>query len=94
VTSAKGQELFDRRDISVVSVKTQSHRGRNTLIGLGLGAAGGLVAGGILAKGAENSLLGGHGAAIIASSAGAGALVGALVGAVIPGGSWRQVYRK
>ena len=94
VTSGKGQEKFDRRDVSVVSVKKQSHRKRNTLIGLGVGAGGGLAFGGALANDAKNSILGGHGPAIVASFAGAGALVGVLVGAVIPSGGWRQVYKK
>jgi hypothetical protein len=94
VTSGKGQEMFNRRDVSIVSVKKQSHRTRNTLIGLGVGAGGGLAFGGALANDAKDSILGGHGPAIIASSAGAGALVGVLVGAVIPSGGWRQVYKK
>jgi hypothetical protein len=94
VTSRKGQETFERRDVSIVSAKRQSHRKRNTLIGLGVGAGGGLAFGGALANDVKNSILGGHGPAIIASSAGAGALVGVLVGAVIPSGGWRQVYKK
>jgi hypothetical protein len=94
VTSGKGHEMFDRRDVSIVSVKKQSHRKRNTLIGLGVGAGGGLAFGGVLASAVKDSMLGGHGPAIVASSAGAGALVGVLVGAVIPSGGWRQVYKK
>jgi hypothetical protein len=94
MTSGKGQEMFDRRDVSMVSVKKQNHRKRNTLIGLGIGEGGGLAFGGAVANDAKNSLFGGHGPAIIASAAGAGALVGVLVGAVIPSGGWRQVYKK
>jgi hypothetical protein len=94
VTSGKGQEKFDRRDVSIVSVKKQSRRKRNTLIGLGVGAGGGFAFVGALANDVKNSILGGHGPAVIASSAAAGALVGVLVGAVVPSGGWRQVYKK
>ncbi|PYT30769.1 MAG: hypothetical protein DMG57_07140 [Acidobacteria bacterium] len=68
VTSGRVQEKFDRRDVSIVSVKKQSHRKRNTLIGLGVGAGGGLAFGGALANERVLGFLGGHRPAIIASS--------------------------
>src|SRR5450631_761343 len=42
VDSGKGQEMFTRQQVTRVSVKGISHRGRNTLIGLGVGAGVGL----------------------------------------------------
>ena len=38
VTSAKGQEMFDRQQITQVSVRSNGHSGRNALIGFGAGA--------------------------------------------------------
>jgi hypothetical protein len=45
VDSGKGQEMFTRQEVMRVSVKKKGHRGRNTLIGLGAGAAIGVVVG-------------------------------------------------
>src|ERR1035437_4534498 len=39
VESGKKQQAFRRQDVTRVSVKKDAHRGRNTLIGLGAGAA-------------------------------------------------------
>jgi hypothetical protein len=76
-----GETTFARQNIRRVSVKGESHRLRNTLLGAGLGAGFGLgVAGG----------LGGWGRVV-------GAIFfvppGAGVGAIIPTGRWHEVYR-
>ncbi len=78
-----------RQDVKAVSVKRPGHRRRNVLIGLAIGAGGGL----------------GAGAAVDRSSHGwfpnlgkevctpLGAIIGAVVGVAIPTGGWRIVYR-
>ena len=45
VTSGKAQETFTQQEVMRVSLKGDNHRGRNALIGLGAGAATGLIIG-------------------------------------------------
>lgn len=94
VNSGKGPETFARQDVTRVAVKKQSHRGRNTLIGLGAGAGLGAVVG-------AASYSPCTGLCILhttrAEDAGAGAaalgLVGAVIGALIPTGGWHEIYK-
>jgi hypothetical protein len=93
VTSAKGQEMLDRPEVSVVSIKKPSHRKRNTLIGLVAGAGGGLAIGlGARAKPGQIEFISND--AVVAGFAAAGAIVGTLVGVVLPSGGWREIYKK
>ncbi len=95
INSGKGQEMLMRQEILRVSVKTKSHRGRNTLIGLGAGAGVGLVVGVATHKGCTGFCIlyttrgqdAGIGAAL-------GAIIGTAVGALIPTGGWREVYKQ
>jgi hypothetical protein len=92
VTSAKGQEMFTRQEVSGVWVKKPGHRKRNALIGLGVGAGVGLGIG-IAALSCKG--LGCIGASAVEIGAPlAFGLVGTAIGAVIPTGGWREVYRK
>jgi len=95
VDSGKGQEMFTRQEVVRVSVKKKGHRGRNTLIGLGAGAAIGVVAG--VASHQDCT-----GFCVVyltrGQDAGFGAIlfgvIGTAVGALIPTGGWREVYKQ
>jgi len=93
VTTGKGQEMFDRQEVSVVSVKKPSHRKRNTLIGLAAGTGAGLGIG-IAARPSAGQLEVITPGVITAGFTGAGAIAGTLVGVLIPTGGWREVYKK
>ena len=95
INSGKGQEALKRLDVKRVDVKKQGHRGRNTLIGLGAGAAAGAIAGtayyepckGFCILNPSRGQDAGIGAGVLG-------LVGAIVGALIPTGGWREVYKQ
>jgi len=93
VTTEKGQEMFDRQEVSVVSVKKPSHRKRNTLIGLAAGTGAGLGIG-IATRPKPGQLEIITPDAITAGFTAAGAIGGTLVGLIIPPGGWREVYKK
>lgn len=94
VTSGKGQETFGRQQVSAVSVKKLSHRGRNALIGLAAGTGAGLGIGVAAARTNSGQLAIVPNGAIVAGFAVAGALGGSIVGVVIPTGGWREIYSK
>jgi len=93
--TGKSQEMFPQQEVKRVLLRGDSHRGRNSLIGLGVGAPAGLITGAV-----------GHqdctGWCIFYTSRGtdmaAGAIIlggiGAAVGALIPTRSWLEVYRQ
>jgi hypothetical protein len=91
----KSQEMFPRQDVLRVQLRGDSHRGRNSLIGL----AGGATIGAIIGAAAHQDCTGW---CIFNTSRGAdtaaGAIVvggiGAIVGALIPTRSWLEIYRK
>jgi hypothetical protein len=87
-------QLIDRQQITQVSVKSNARRKRSTLIGLAIGAAGGAAIGGGGAAVCSDNICGGHGAAIIAGTIGAGAVIGALIGAAVSHGGWREIYHQ
>ena len=93
VTSGNGQEMFERQQVSVVSVKKPSHRKRNTLIGLAAGTVVGLGIG-ITTRPKPGQLEIIPPDAVTAGFTAAGAIVGTLVGVIIPAGGWREVYKK
>ena len=92
-TSEKGEEVFDRQQVSVVSIKKPSHRQRNALIGLAAGTGVGLGIG-LAARSRSGQLEIVPNGAITAGCAVAGALLGTIVGVVIPTGGWREIYKK
>ena len=95
IDSGKGRETFTRQEVKRVAVKKQGHRGRNTLIGLGTGAAIGAVAGaayytpctGLCILNPTRAQDAGVGAVVLG-------VVGAVVGALIPTGGWHEVYKQ
>jgi hypothetical protein len=95
INSGKGQEIFTRPEVVRVSVKKQSHRRRNALIGLGAGAAIGAAVGAASHKDCSGFCIF---YTTRGQDAGIGAIVfggiGTAVGALIPTGGWREVYKK
>jgi hypothetical protein len=91
----KGQEMFMQQEVKRVLLRGDSHRGRNSLIGLGAGAATGAIIGAAAhqdctgfcifytSRGTDTAV----GAAVLGG-------IGALVGALIPSRSWLEVYRQ
>jgi hypothetical protein len=96
VAASKSQEALTRTMVAKVSSRGANHRLRNTLIGFGVGAGGGLIAGAV--TDAEtchpNQLLGCIGGKNLGKEVFTplGALIGGLVGALLPSGRWRTVY--
>lgn len=92
MVAANSQQTLARPQIAKVATKGASHRGRNALIGLGIGAGSGLAIG----AGSDASC-GGH--CFFGNNIGKevltpiGAIVGTIVGAVWPTGGWHDVYR-
>jgi hypothetical protein len=86
-----GEQTFNQQSVLRVSSKGQGHRGRNTLIGLAVGAGAGLAVG--AAYGASIRKEWPHNRWYLVLIA-PGAVVGTVVGALLPtSGGWRDVYR-
>ncbi|MGA2712144.1 MAG: hypothetical protein ABSG41_03480 [Bryobacteraceae bacterium] len=85
--------MFDRQQVSVVSVKKPGHRTRNALIGLAAGAGIGLGIG-IATRAKPGQLKIVSNGAVVAGVTAAGALAGTIVGIAIPTSGWREIYRK
>jgi small nuclear ribonucleoprotein (snRNP)-like protein len=92
---ATGEQTFERQNVLRVSTRGKGHRGRNTLIGLAVGAGAGVIVGVAspeLGQGkcAQGSCINAESAALAGF---VGAAVGTGVGAVLPTGGWHDVYR-
>jgi hypothetical protein len=85
---SKSAETLGRAAIAKVSTKGRSHRGRNALIGLGIGAGAGLVTGAVSHPGCT----------FVGKNAGkevltpVGAIIGVTVGVLLPMGRWHDIY--
>lgn len=91
INAPTSQESLARQDIKLVSLKRPGHRGRNTLIGLSIGAAGGAASGVAIDHATPSrGWFPNFGVAVFTPI---GAIVGAVVGVAIPTGGWRVVYR-
>lgn len=94
VLAANSQQALARADVRKVSTRGESHRLRNTLIGLGVGAGAGLgIGAGTDAQCAPHGCFLGNniGKEVLTPL---GALVGTIVGVAWPTGRWHEVYRK
>ena len=89
INATTSQEALSRQEIKVVSLKRPGHRGRNTLIGLAIGAGGGLATGAVIDHG-DHGWFANFGKAVFTPI---GAIIGTVVGVAIPTGGWRVVYR-
>jgi hypothetical protein len=93
IRAGKGEQTLSRDQIVRLLVKGKSHRGRNVLIGAGIGAGAGLGAGAAIDNDCSKTSIvctGNKGKAILTPVFG---LLGAGIGALIPSGGWREVYR-
>jgi hypothetical protein len=90
INAATSQESLSRQDIRRVALKRPGHRGRNTLIGLAIGAGGGLAAGAGIDARDNSSWFRNFGKAVFTPL---GAIVGTVVGVALPTGGWHDVYR-
>ena len=90
INATTSQATLARQDVKRVHSKRQGHRGRNTLIGLGVGAAGGLGIGAGLHHANQTGWFSDFGKYFLTPI---GAIIGTVVGVAIPTGGWREVYR-
>lgn len=92
VTIGNG-ESYQRQDVRRVLLRKPSHRGRNALIGLGIGAAAGLGTGAAVDSDCSKTSFmctGNLGKAVLTPLFGG---IGAGIGALLPTGGWREMYR-
>jgi len=94
LAAGKTQEMFPQNEVKRVLLRGDSHRGRNSLIGLGVGAVTGVIIAGATHQDCTSFCFdyGSRGE----DMAGAGILlggIGAAVGALIPTRSWLEIYR-
>ena len=91
INATTSQETLLREDIRRIALKSTGHRGRNTLIGLGVGTAAGLALGaGIDSHAGPGNWFPNAGKAVLSPL---GAIVGTVVGVALPTGGWHDVYR-
>lgn len=93
VVAASGDQRLAHATISRVSVKKPGHKLRNTLIGFGVGAAGGLTLGAVADARCTGNCIEGNRPLGKEVGAPLGALIGAIIGVIVPTGGWREVYR-
>ena len=92
INATTSQETLSRQDIRRVALKKPGHRGRNTLIGLAIGAGAGLAMGAGIDSHASHGWLDfpNIGKEVFTPL---GALVGTVIGVALPTGGWRDAYR-
>ena len=93
IRSGKAEQTLSRDQVARILVKGNGHRGRNALIGAGIGAGAGLGAGAAVDNDCTKTSIvctGNKGKAILTPVFG---LLGAGIGALLPSGGWREVYR-
>jgi hypothetical protein len=89
INAATSQEALSRQDVKLVSLKRPGHRGRNTVIGLLIGAGAGLASGAAIDHN-SHGWFPNLGKDVLTPL---GAIIGTVVGVAIPTGGWRVVYR-
>lgn len=93
IVAANTEQSLPRAQVLKVSTKGESHRKRNTLIGLGIGAGTGLGIGAGLDHGCSTNCFFRNdnlGKAIFTPL---GAVIGTIIGVAWPTGTWHDVYR-
>ena len=91
INATTSQETLSRQDIRRVALKRPGHRGRNTLVGLAIGAGAGLAVGvGVDSQRRPGDWLPNFGKEVLLP---VGAIIGTVVGVALPTGGWRTVYR-
>jgi len=93
IHAGNSEQALPRADVRRVLLKTGGHRGRNALIGAGVGAGAGLGAGAAIDNDCSKTSIvctGNKGKAILTPVF---ALLGAGIGALIPSGGWHEIYR-
>ena len=93
MTTASGEQRLARVTVLRVSVKEPGHRGRNTLIGLAIGAASGLTLGAVADARCTGKCIEGNRPLGKEVGTALGGLIGAIIGVAIPTGGWREVFR-
>jgi len=93
IHTKEGDQTLARQNVKLVSSRRPGHRGRHALIGAAIGGGVGLGIGAAVdADCSPQSFVctGNKGKAIATPVLG---LLGAGIGALLPAGSWRQLYR-
>ena len=93
MTTANGEQRLARATVARVAVKKPGHRLRNTLMGFGIGAAGGLSLGAIADARCTGDCIEGKTPLGKEAGTGLGAVIGTIIGVALPTGGWREVYR-
>ena len=92
VTSKKGRETFQRRELNWVSIR-ESDRKRHVISGLKWGAVMGAGMGVLMGGLCEGSSASCH-ATFIATGAAVTGGLGSLIGAIRPAAGWREIYHE
>lgn len=92
IIAANAQHTLARAQVSKIATKSKSHRGRNTLIGLGVGAGAGLVIGAAGDRSCANDCFISKDF-LKETVTPIGAVIGAIIGVAWPTGRWHDVYR-
>ena len=90
---AGGEQRVPRATVARVSVKREGRRLRHTLIGLAIGAAGGIALGAIADARCTGNCIEGKTPLGKEVGTGLGAVIGAIIGVALPTGGWHEVYR-
>lgn len=90
VLQTSGHSSLPRAGIREVRIRKAGHRGRNTLIGLGIGTAGGLAAGAAVDAKDKTSFFPNAGKIAFTPI---GAIIGTVIGVAMPTGGWSAIYR-
>jgi len=90
----KSQEMFAQREVLRVRLRGDSHRGRNSLIGLGVGAAAAVITGAVGHRDCSDWIFCTSRGGDMAAGGIVFGGIGAAIGALIPSRSWLEVYRR